>query len=335
MANKKKKKVSRHPKKKELPDIEPAEYDYHLPVMLEETLGYLLQDLNGIYVDGTLGGGGHTGEILNRLGETGQIIAFDKDEQAIAHCREKFRGELHHGSASRLKLHHSSFEKACGIEEIQGRTNGILLDLGLSSRQLDESRRGFSFRINSPLDMRFGAEGKSAEEILNHASEEDLERILRVYGEEPYARLIARRITQQRRAFPLKTTYHLRGAVEETVPEKLRFKSLARVFQAVRIAVNSELEVLENTLKNSVRILAPGGRIVVMSYHSLEDRIVKTIFREFAKPKIKELPNDNTIQAKPVPVLKIITPKPILPTDEELARNPRSRSAKTRVAERL
>lgn len=320
-------------KKKSLSDlhIQKTDYEYHIPVMLSKACDFLVTKPDGKYIDGTLGGGGHSEEILRRLSPKGSLYSFDKDEQAINFCRKKFWGELQKGKNSRLRLFNECFSKACSITGVEGGVDGILLDLGLSSRQLDESRRGFSYRKDSSLDMRFGPNGKTAEEILHAAKEEEIIAILQNFGEEPFARRIARRIMLQRRAFPFKTTFALRSVVEESVPEKQRSKSLSRVFQAFRIAVNNELEVLYNTLHNCLPILSNGARIVVISYHSLEDRIVKSFLKEqsIKKAQIKS----DTDSTKTMPHLKILTTKPILPDDKEIALNPRARSAKMRVAE--
>jgi 16S rRNA (cytosine1402-N4)-methyltransferase len=306
---------------------ERKDYEYHLPVMLDECCDWLITDRNGLYADGTLGGGGHTAEILKRLDVGGRLISFDADPVAIQYCTAKFSDELAKGEESKLILRHANFFEACSTEEIHLRkVNGLLLDLGVSSRQLDTEHRGFSYRANTRLDMRFGTEGRSAEEIINTAEEDELERILRNYGEEPFARAIARRIVERRRAVPLQTTQDLRFIVEETTPQSTHAKTLARVFQAIRIAVNRELEILEGTLRGIIPLLAPHGRIVVMSYHSLEDRIVKTVFKEESEKDFKD-------SAKQ-PLLKILTPKPILPSQKEIEENPRARSAKLRVAER-
>ncbi|MFH1050352.1 MAG: 16S rRNA (cytosine(1402)-N(4))-methyltransferase RsmH [bacterium] len=311
--------------------VQRSGYEYHLPVLLQQSCDFLVTKPDGKYIDGTLGGGGHSGEILRRLSPQGSLYSFDKDEQAIAFCREKFWGELQKAENSRLKLINECFSKACSITGVVGETDGILLDLGLSSRQLDESRRGFSYRKDSSLDMRFGPNGKTAEEILHAAKEEEIIAILRNYGEEPFAYRIARRIMLQRRALPFKTTFALRAVVEESVPDKQRTKSLSRVFQAFRIAVNNELEILYNTLHNCLPILSDGARFVVISYHSLEDRIVKSFFKEQSIKKA-QIKSDLDL-TKNMPLLKILTPKPILPDDNEIARNPRARSAKMRVAE--
>jgi len=331
----KKKKKGQKPKKDFKFKGKRAEYDYHLPVLLNQACDYLVNNPDGVYIDGTLGGGGHSQEILNRLSDKGKLFSFDKDENAIRHCQEKFWGELSKGENSRIVLMNECYSRSCGIPGDRGRIDGILLDLGLSSRQLDESYRGFSYRVDSNIDMRFSPNGRSAKEILHAANEEEIEDILRKYGEEPFAKRIARRIIEKRRALPIQTTFDLRAIVEETVPARFITKSLSRVFQAFRIATNNELEVLENTLNDCLPVLSQGGRIVIIAYHSLEDRIVKTFFKDhsFKKSRNKYAPNHAV--AKNVPLLKIITSKPIVPESEEIQKNPRARSAKMRVAERI
>lgn len=310
-----------------------AEYDYHLPVLLTQAADYLITDLNGIYIDGTLGGGGHTAEILRRLGDGGKLLAFDKDSEAISHCLEKFSAEIALNDKSRLVINNECFSGACSIKGIEAHANGLLLDLGVSSWQLDHNSRGIAYRELAGLDMRFGSIGETAEDLLHAATEEELERLLRTFGEEPFARVIARRIVQKRRAFALKTTFDLRDAVCESVPQHLQSKSLSRVFQAIRIAVNNELQILQETITNFVPRLAAGGRIVIISYHSLEDRIVKNSFKELSLNK-QEIGFNGEIINK-VPEMKILTKKPITPSPDELKLNPRSRSAKMRVAEKI
>lgn len=297
--------------------------------MLRESIDYLVKDKEGIYIDGTLGGGGHAAEIIRRLDSGGKLIAFDKDEEAINHCREKFVEELARGKDSRITFFNLSYDLACSTERIGGKAKGFLLDLGVSSRQLDSDEKGFSYRVNTKLDLRFGSQGKTAETLIDEASEGELERILKVYGEEPFAKTIARRIIQRRRAIPLKTTFDLKQVIEECVPPKLRLRSLSRVFQAIRIDINDELGVLERALNDIIPFMDIGGRIVVISYHSLEDRIVKNTFRRYSKKVYQS--DSEAIQ----PQLKILTPKPLTPPDEEIALNPRARSAKLRVAERI
>ncbi|MCX7908634.1 MAG: 16S rRNA (cytosine(1402)-N(4))-methyltransferase RsmH [Ignavibacteria bacterium] len=301
---------------------------YHIPVLLKEVVELLVTDENGIYVDGTIGGGGHSEKILERLGEGGRIFGFDKDIEAIEFCKERFKGELERGERSRIELFNECFSKACSITRHRGEWTGFLLDLGVSSRQLDESRRGFSYRAVGPLDLRFSPHGQTAEDLVNAANEEVLAALLQRYGEEPFAKKIAKAIVQQRKISPLRTTVDLAKVVENVVPKKYLVKSLSRVFQAIRIAINDELNVLENALFASLGCLSKGGRIVVISYHSLEDRIVKNFFRKFSLSKVNET-------SKIMPRLKVLTKKPIVPSKEEIALNPRSRSAKLRAAEKI
>jgi 16S rRNA (cytosine1402-N4)-methyltransferase len=320
---------------------------YHVPVMLVECCDALVIDPSGVYVDGTLGGGGHTEEILRRLDAHGHLHSFDADEQAIAESKKRFAHELSQRradgtSASRLTLHHENFFMACSIKN-NGKPldeeflSGILLDLGVSSRQLDTDGIGLSYRVNSRLDMRFGSHLAipTAASLIASSTLSDLEWILRTYGEEPFAKPIARRIVEIRRASPLQTTFDLRAVVEACVPPHLRVKSLSRVFQAFRIAVNDELNVLEQTLRGVVPLLRPGGRIVVLSYHSLEDRVVKTVFHELSRTSIPD-PTNPKSSTKPVqPVLREITKRPLIPSDAEIESNYRARSAKLRIAERV
>lgn len=308
-----------------------AGYDYHLPVMLSQSCDLLVTKPDGIYVDGTLGGGGHSAEILSRLAPEGRLYSFDKDPEAIQHCSAKFADELSKGTGSRITIINDCFSKATELKDFRGELTGVLLDLGLSSRQLDNSRRGFSHRANSHIDMRFSSHGGSAEELLNAAEEEELESIFRNYGEEQFSKLLARRISQIRRVTPLRYTYELRAIVEDVVPGAMLNKSLSRVFQALRIAVNNELEVLAFALDSFLKELADGGRIVVLSYHSLEDRIVK----QFIKSHSKLSKNINIEVANSVPVLKALTAKPIEPPFSEIKLNPRARSAKLRAAEKI
>lgn len=322
---KKKKKKKSAAKRKKIDRTKQAPYDYHKPVLLEKSIDSLITDKSGIYVDGTLGGGGHAAAILQRLSSGGTLIAFDKDEESISRCRTLFRGELSKGDDSRLKIVNQSFTGVCSIEWIQGKASGFLLDLGVSSRQLDSAEKGFTYREDSTLDMRFGNHGKTAAEILNSAPEEELTKIFRRCGEEPFSRPIARRIAEIRRAFPFETTFQLRRVVEEIVPPKMKYNSLSRVFQALRIAVNDELTELSYTLENFIPMLAKGGRIVVISYHSLEDRIVKNIFRDYSKHGKDE----------ETAILKILTKKPITADETEIRENPRARSAKMRASEKI
>lgn len=288
---------------------------YHIPVMLQECLDGLNLTSDGIYVDGTLGGGGHTAAMLERAPEGAVIVSFDADEQAINHCTSRFADELSKGDASRLRLVHANFATMAEVLMDQS-VCGVLLDLGVSSYQFDHHHRGFSFRMAAPLDMRFTPDGRTAADIVNTYPEEQLVNIFRNYGDEPQARRIAKAIVQRRAIAPFKTTVDLRDVVVQHIPPQHQPKTMARLFQALRIAVNDELGRLQHTLESIIPLLAQGARIVVMSYHSGEDRIVKNVFRDHPEQ------------------LRVITKKAVEAGSEELARNPRSRSARLRIAER-
>ncbi len=288
---------------------------YHIPVMLQECLDGLNLTSDGIYVDGTLGGGGHTAAMLERAPEGAVIVSFDADEQAINHCTSRFADELSKGDASRLRLVHANFATMAEVLMDQS-VCGVLLDLGVSSYQFDHHHRGFSFRMAAPLDMRFTPDGRTAADIVNTYPEEQLVNIFRDYGDEPQARRIAKAIVQRRAIAPFKTTVDLRDVVVQHIPPQHQPKTMARLFQALRIAVNDELGRLQHTLESIIPLLAQGARIVVMSYHSGEDRIVKNVFRDHPEQ------------------LRVITKKAVEAGSEELARNPRSRSARLRIAER-
>ncbi|MBP7214489.1 MAG: 16S rRNA (cytosine(1402)-N(4))-methyltransferase RsmH [Candidatus Kapabacteria bacterium] len=310
-------------------------YNYHTPVLKEEAISYLINNPDGIYIDGTLGGGGHTSAILERLGNKGLVIAMDKDPDAIEYCQKRFADELSK-YPPRLQLYNESYLEACSIAERIGKIAGLLLDLGVSSKQIDSELGGFSYRTQSDLDMRFSPKGLTAKDLLTSATQEELERILWQYGEEPYSRKIARRIVEVRRSNALSTTFDLRDIVAQCVPQKHLTDSLSRVFQAIRIAVNNELTVIQNTLECILPYIEIHGRIVVISYHSLEDRIVKNFFKEHSEAKTHQ--NKYKVEhnlSTNVPKMKILTKLPITSTEQEIERNPRSRSAKLRVAERI
>lgn len=308
-------------------NLKSGDYEYHQPVLRDLTIEFLLNDKNGIYIDGTLGGGGHAAAILSKLDSGGKLIGFDKDIRAIEHSKRIF-AQMGDSVSEKFRLYNDCFSKSCEIVDTWGHVSGLLLDLGVSSRQLDSDSVGLSYRVNSKLDMRFGSQGDTAEDLLLNINEQDLVQILRIYGEEPFAKQIARQIIERRRTNALATTFDLRAAVEQSVSEKFRTKTLSRVFQAIRIVVNDELNVLERTLKCIIPKMAIGGRIVIMSYHSLEDNITKNIFKQFSKKR------DGT-GLKITPNLKIITTKPIEADENEIKLNPRSRSVKIRVAERI
>jgi 16S rRNA (cytosine1402-N4)-methyltransferase len=284
----------------------------HLPALLRESADLLVWDERGTYVDATLGWGGHAEEILRRTAPEGRVAGIDRDGVALAEAAKRLASFGQRliplqGNFSGLK----SLLARCGIERVQG----ALFDLGLSSMQLDDSSRGFSYRRDGPLDMRMDRrERTTAEEIVRAASEETLARILYEYGEERWSRRIAKRIVLVRQRRAIRTTKDLADCVLSSIPKKMAHKSLGRVFQALRIAINQELEALREGLRQAIELLVPGGRIVVLSYHSLEDRMVKETFRE-------------------TPGLKILTRKPVRASDQEAERNPRAKSAKLRAAE--
>ncbi len=295
-----------------------------------------MQGLNinadGLYVDGTFGRGGHSGAILARLSDAGRLLALDKDPQAIDAAQRRF------GDDERFAIEQCSFaELGQAVERRgwQGQVDGILLDLGVSSPQLDDAGRGFSFQHEGPLDMRMDpGSGESAAEWLATASENDIVRVLKVYGEERFARRIARAILARRTEAPLQTTTELAALIAEAVPIREKGKDPAtRSFQAIRIHVNKELEDLEACLSQSIDVLRPGGRLVVISFHSLEDRRVKRFMRE--QQKGDDFPPDMPVtQDQLKPRLRRIG-KAVRASAEEVATNPRARSAIMRVAERL
>ncbi len=297
------------------------DYDYHLPVLLDVSVDNLVKDTNGVYIDGTLGGGGHAEAILSKLDFGGNLLAFDKDKNAVEHCERKLKHFVQENAAPKLTIYNECYSKICEKAAEWGKLSGILLDLGVSSKQLDTESAGFSYRLDAPLDMRFGNRGTTAAELLKRADIADLTRVLRLYGEEPNSARIARRIVEMRRVIHLNTTFALRDLITSITPPPLHFKTLSRVFQALRIAVNDELGILERTLNCIIEHIKPGGRIVIISYHSLEDRIVKNFMKEFScKEQLR---------------LKIISPKPITASEDEISGNPRARSAKLRIAEVL
>jgi 16S rRNA (cytosine1402-N4)-methyltransferase len=283
----------------------------HIPVMLKEVLDYLDIQPGAVLVDGTLGGGGHTRALAEAVGVKGHVWAFDRDATAVEQAREEL-------ASYPVTPVHASYEAIPEVLEASGipAVHGILLDLGLSSDQLADRSRGFSFRDDGPLDMRFDtSEGPTGADLLARASEKELADIFYHFGEERYSRRIARQIVLQRRQYPVKTAGQLADIVRRSVPSRghTRIDPSTRTFQALRIAVNDELALLERTLKRIPNCLFPGGRLVVISFHSLEDRLVKSAFRQDER-------------------FENITRKPIRPTAEETSRNPRSRSAKLRAA---
>jgi len=291
----------------------------HQPVMLEEVLELLAVRPDGIYLDLTVGTAGHAREILARLGPRGLLVGLDRDPETLEVARRRLQ-EV--GAKAPFRLWAGDFGDLLRIcrELGLGRADGILADLGMSSWQLDSPERGFSHALEGPLDMRFDRrEPTTAAELIRRCSAEELTGLLRRYGEEPFARRIARAVAERARRAPIRTTVQLAEVIREVVPARARADALARTFQALRIAVNRELESLERLLRAAPGLLAPGGRLVVISFHSLEDRLVKRALREGERAGL----------------LRVLTPKPRRPDPEEVRRNPRSRSARLRGAEKL
>lgn len=303
----------------------------HVPVLLEETLQALKVRKDGFYVDATCGRGGHTQALMEKLGPQGRVLAIDRDPQAVTAVRTRCAGD------TRIEVQQAAFSRLghlLGERNLNGRVHGILLDLGVSSPQLDEPARGFSFRHDGPLDMRMDpASGVSAAQWINAAPEEEISRVLHEYGEERYARRIARVIVRERAQSPLATTRQLAEIIARAVPTRERSKDPAtRSFQAIRIFINRELEEIEQTLPQAVQALAPGGRLAVISFHSLEDRIVKRFLRVEAKGE--ELPLELPVRASEIHTRLKLVGKAVRASAAEVQRNPRARSAVLRVAER-
>ena len=297
----------------------------HISVLLSESIESLNIKGNGKYIDATLGYAGHSSEILRRLEKEGFLFAFDQDEEAV-----KFSTEKLNKINSNFKIFHTNFKNM--KEYIDEKVDGILFDLGVSSPQLDETERGFSYHNDAPLDMRMDKRQKlTAYDVVNNYNLEKLIKIFYEYGEEKYSRNIAREIIKNR---PINTTLELAEIIKSSVPEKYRNSAhpARKVFQAIRIEVNQELEILEQSLLDAFSLLNSGGRISVITFHSLEDRIVKNVFKKLTEEDevSKKLPTIKTNQKA-----KLITKKPIIPSEEELEKNRRSRSAKLRVIEKI
>ena len=303
----------------------------HKPVLLKESLDYLITDFSGTYLDATLGYGGHSEEILKRINKDGVLVSTDVDLDAFNFSKEKFKNE------NRIKLHNFNFTQIDIISKIESIElyNGILADLGVSSFQLDNVEKGFTYRKEAMLDLRMDkSKVVNASDVINSFSEEDLENIFFRFGEEKNSKKIAREICRFREKDKIKTTMELSDIISGITPQRYRAKTLSRVFQALRIFVNDELNNLENFLKKSVELLKRGGVIVVISYHSLEDRIVKEYFKYETLDCI--CPKDFPVcRCDKESRLKILTKKPVVPTPGEIEINNRARSAKLRAAERI
>lgn len=297
--------------------------EYHLPVLLSESVNGLITNPSGTYVDVTFGGGGHSRQILSQLNEDGRLLAFDQDSDALANAIDDPRFTLIHENFKFLK----SYLRLNGVRRI----DGLLADLGVSSHQFDEAGRGFSTRFDAELDLRMDQrQPVSAKDIVNTASETELRDIFRKYGELPNAAKLAHCIVSARTVKPIVTTFDLKNVLEGQIPRNQENKFFAMIFQALRIEVNDELEALQQMLSQSVEILGEGGRLVVISYHSLEDRLVKNLMKtgNFEGEVKKDFYGNKISPLEPV------TRKPIVPSNEEQEKNSRSRSAKLRIAEK-
>lgn len=286
--------------------------EYHTPVLLKESVSALSIKPSGVYVDATFGGGGHSRAILEQLSDKGRLIAMDQDMDALANAPDDERLIPTHSNFRFIRnwILFNGFEAA----------DGILADLGVSSHQFDTASRGFSFRFDSALDMRMNAgSGKTAEDVINSYTEEALERIFREYGEINNSRLAARLVCERRSQESIKTTEALNAALERATPQFAQHKYLAKVYQALRIEVNDEMKALERFMPMAIKSLAQGGILAVITYHSLEDRIVKNAMRDAIAQGTMEK----------------VTAKPVLPAEDEIAGNTRARSAKLRVARKV
>ncbi len=304
----------------------------HIPVLLSEVIEHLVTDRNGNYFDGTLGDSGYSIAIMNSLTDPGTLTACDLDTRAVDKAKS-WSGEY----GNRIRIYHKNFSE---ISEIMLSSdiktlNGIVIDLGISSRQLDDPERGFSYSSNGPLDMRFNETGKiSALNIINNSPQEQLKAIFKTFGEEKRASYLAKLICETREKSPINTTGELVALMKRRWKPKHFTKSASRIFQALRIAVNSELESLERFLDECWKWLIPGGRLVVVSYHSLEDRLVKNSIRDHQDPCI--CPDDfPECRCGKLPEARPLTKKPIYPSEDEIRLNPRARSAKLRAAEKI
>ena len=309
--------------------------EYHTPVLLNESISALITNPSGTYADVTFGGGGHTAEILSRLNEDGHVIAFDRDSDALNNRIDDprltmVRADFRFIHNFVLLTAHDSADRNLS-EKLDGGLDGILADLGVSSHQFDTAERGFSFRYDAPLDMRMNREGgKTAADVVNEYASEDLERIFRIYGEVDNARKVAQLIVSARDRSRIDTTAQLDEAIKAALPKFAEHKYLAKVYQALRIEVNHEMRSLEKFLEGAADALRPGGRLVVITYHSLEDRMVKNFIKSGRADGKEEKDIFGNVHAP----LHAVNRKPILPQESEIASNTRARSAKLRIAEK-
>ncbi|PWG53281.1 16S rRNA (cytosine(1402)-N(4))-methyltransferase RsmH [Ligilactobacillus salivarius] len=309
----------------------------HITVLLNEAVDGLNIKPDGTYVDCTLGGGGHSGLILSKLSGNGKLYSFDQDITAINFNKDKFKEENELGKINFIKSNFRNISEELNKRNISG-VDGILYDLGVSSPQFDNADRGFSYNYDAPLDMRMDqSQSLTARDVVNDWSYEQLVRIFFRYGEEKFAKSIARRIEKVRQQTPIETTGQLVDLIKEAIPAKARRKGghpAKKTFQAIRIAVNDELGALEESLEQALDLLNPGGRISVITFQSLEDRLVKVMFKQ--KTSLPELPPGLPVIPDSQKVeYKLITRKPIVPSDDEITHNNRAHSAKLRIIEKL
>ncbi len=304
---------------------------YHIPVLLHESVDALVTDPDGIYADATFGGGGHSGAILGKLGKGGRLLAFDQDEDAIRNCSIRDKRLTLIRANFRFIENFALYETGKKDADGHGVLDGVLADLGVSSHHFDEAERGFSFRSDGPLDMRMNRRGgRTAADVVNGYDADSLARLLREWGELDTTWKIAACIVRRREAEPILTTRQLVEAVEPCTPKRDGVKFLTKLFQALRIEVNGEMEALKMALEQSLRVLRPGGRLVVISYHSLEDRLVKN----FMRSGNFEGRVESDFYGRQLTPFEVVTRKAVLPPPQEVEANPRSRSAKMRAAEK-
>lgn len=312
--------------------MQELENEYHVPVLYYETLENLVIDKNGVYVDCTLGGGGHSEGILKELEENGRLISIDQDEQAIVYAKKRLEKY-----GKKWSVFKSNFENIETVLYMAGvnKVTGILMDIGVSSTQLDDPERGFSYRYDTKLDMRMNqSEGISAYDVVNNYPEDKLVKIFFEYGEDRFARKVARFICEKRAEAPIETTGELVDVIRRAYPPRSEKHPAKKVFQAIRIEVNRELEVLENAITKAFNSLEKGGRLAIITFHSLEDRIVKNMFRDLCTgcKCPKEIP---ICVCNEKPKGKLVNRKPIISGKDELKFNNRAHSAKLRVIEKL
>lgn len=308
------------------------ECEYHIPVLYEETLDNLVTNTDGVYVDGTLGGGGHSEGIVKRLSEKGVLISIDQDQNAI-----DFAGKRLEKYGDRVKIFKSNFQEMDSVVYMAGydKVDGIMMDIGVSSKQLDDPERGFSYKYNTRLDMRMDKSMPiSAYEVINNYEEEEISRIIYEYGEERYARKIAKYIVHNREEKAIETTGDLVAVIKKAIKGHPKKHPAKKTFQAIRIEVNKELDVLKNVIDKAVNLLKPGGRLAIITFHSLEDRIVKQKFKELSTDCL--CPSHLLVcQCNHKATVKRVTRKPIIPNTDELEFNNRAHSSKLRVVEKL